>query len=140
MHYLDTSVVVAALTNEDRTPEIQAWLGEQPAGALAISDWLVTEFSSAMALKLRTGQLAEQHRSNAMSMFHELLATAFTVLPVTAADFRTAARFADQHLTGLRSGDALHLAVAAHHGATIVSLDRQLVSAATELAISAELL
>lgn len=59
--------------------------------------------------------------------------------PITRLDFRTAARFADQYATGLRAGDALHLAVAADHGVRIGALDRTLVSAAEALGVSAAL-
>jgi hypothetical protein len=41
----------------------------------------------------------------------------FTILHVSGLQFRTAARFADQHALGLRAGDALHLAICADHGA-----------------------
>jgi antitoxin (DNA-binding transcriptional repressor) of toxin-antitoxin stability system len=37
--YVDTSFLVAALTREPRTPEIQEWLAAPPAGQLAVSDW-----------------------------------------------------------------------------------------------------
>jgi hypothetical protein len=47
MLYLDTSVLVAALTNEAETEAIQRWLGQQTGDELAISDWVVTELSSA---------------------------------------------------------------------------------------------
>ena len=70
----------------------------------------------------------------------ELVEESFSVLPVSRLDFRTAARFADQHLTGLRSGGALHLAVAANHGAKVHALDRALVQAARALGVGAVLL
>ena len=59
-------------------------------------------------------------------MFNKLVAESFTVLGVTGGQFRTAAKFADQHMLGLRAGDALHLAIASEHGATVHTLDQWL--------------
>jgi predicted nucleic acid-binding protein len=139
MVYVDTSVLVAALTHESRTGEMQEWLAAQPVGGLAISDWVMTEFSAALSVKLRTGQLRSTERADVLSVFAELVEASFHVLPITRLDFRTAARFADQYVTGLRAGDALHLAVAADHGVRIGALDRTLVSAAEALGVSAAL-
>jgi uncharacterized protein len=55
MLYLDTPLLVAALTNEAETERMQHWLGRQPEDNLAISDWVTTEFSSALSIKLGTG-------------------------------------------------------------------------------------
>ncbi|MDZ7804364.1 MAG: type II toxin-antitoxin system VapC family toxin [Thiohalophilus sp.] len=57
MLYLDTSLLVSALTNESRTTEMQQWLAAQPPEQLTISDWVITEFSGALSLKLRNRQL-----------------------------------------------------------------------------------
>lgn len=118
--YLDTSVVVAALDNEARSAACQDWLAAQAPGTLQISDWTITEFSSAMALKLRTGQLQPEHRAECLATFAALVEDNLVVLPVTGNEFRIAARFVDQYDTGLRAGDALHLAVCARHGARMV--------------------
>lgn len=127
--YLETSVLFAALTAEADTGRVQAWLTAQDADDLAISDWLATEFSSALSTKLRTGQIETRHRARALAAFAQLCAESFAVLPVSGGQFRTAARFADQHVLGLRAGDALHLAICAEHGATLCTLDQHLADA-----------
>jgi predicted nucleic acid-binding protein len=138
--YLDTSVVVAVFTHEAETARMQRWLGDQDPELLAISDWVTAEFSSALSIKLRSGQIETQHRADALAMFTTMSAETFTVLPVSGAQFHTAARFADQHALGLRAGDALHLAICADHGATLCTLDRRLGEVGPALAVKTALL
>jgi hypothetical protein len=135
MLYLDTSLLVAALTNEAETERMQHWLGRQAEGELAISDWVTTEVSSALSIKLRTGQIGAAHRADALAMFTRLATDSFAVVPVSRLQFRTAARFVEQHALGLRAGDALHLAICSDHGATLCTLDRRLSDAASALGL-----
>ncbi len=138
--YVDTSVLVAALTNEVVTPRMQAWLAAQAPDSLSISAWVVTEFSAALSVKLRTKEFESSHRADALAVFAQLCDESFAVLGVSALDFRTAARFADQYALGLRAGDALHLAVCAEHGTTLCTLDRRLSEAGPALGVKTLLL
>ena len=140
MLYLDTSLLVAALTNEAETGRIQSWLGQQTEDDLAISDWVVTEFSSALSIKLRAGRIEPAHRAESLAVFTRLTTESFAVMPVSRLQFRTAARLANQHTLGLRAGDALHLAICADHGATLCTLDRRLDDAGSALGIKTMLL
>ena len=138
--YLDTSVLVSALTNEADTGAVQAWLSQQDPRNLTISDWVVTEFSSALSIKLRTGQLSAENRAAALATFTRLVTETLRILPVVRASFRTAARFADQPALNLRAGDALHLAICADQGATLCTLDRRLGEAAALAGVGSVLL
>lgn len=134
--YLDTSVVVSALTNEPASRRVKAWLDAQAPAELAISDWVVTEFSSALSIKLRNGKIDVLRRAAAFAAFASLTAESFIVLSVAPQQFRLAARFADQQLLGLRGGDALHLAICAHHGAALCTLDVRLAEAGPAVGVN----
>jgi predicted nucleic acid-binding protein len=138
--YLDTSILVSALTNEAETERMQAWLGEQTAGDLAISDWVIIEFSSALALKLRSRQIETAHRADALAAFARICSDSMLILQTSSLQFRMAARFLDQHALGLRAGDAFHLAICADHGATLCTLDHRLAEAGPALGVRTTLL
>lgn len=139
-YYLDTSLLVAALTNEVATVRVQTWLGGQAPEALLISEWVVTEFSSALSVKVRTGTVSAPHRAAALAMFTRMAAESFTVLPVATSHFRTAARYADDSALGVRAGDALHLAIAGQRGATLCTLDTRLAERGLAVGVNTLLL
>ena len=133
-------MLVAALTREASTAQVQSWLAEQPPESLIVSDWVVTEFSSALSVKLRSGQLTAKQRADALALFNALVEESFSCLDITQRDFHTAARYADQYQIALRAGDALHLAVAANHGTQLVTLDKGLSAAADAIGVSVQLM
>jgi predicted nucleic acid-binding protein len=53
MLYLDTSVLVPLFVAEPDSAAERDWFDDQLAQTLAISDWSITEFASAMGIKVR---------------------------------------------------------------------------------------
>ncbi len=130
---------MASLAREAATERVQTWLGRQEPGTLAISDWVVTEFASALSIKVRAGVLSIADRTRLAGAFDRLRTESLVVLAVTREHFAAAGQFAEQFSLGLRAADALHVAITAGHGATICTLDRRLAEAAKALGVSTAL-
>lgn len=71
--------------------------------------------------------------------FNRYVGESFVLIPVVAAHFRSAEMFANRYETGLRAGDALHLAVAASIGATVFTLDQTMATAGPMLGVPTRL-
>lgn len=111
MLYVDTSVLVALCTNEAKTMDVIRWY-ERCTDELASAAWCVTEFASTMALKQRTGQLTQEQAQAAWMQFERVCANDLQLLPVETLTLHKAAVLTMKSVTGLRAGDALHLACA----------------------------
>ena len=134
MLYFDTSFLVPLILIEPTSTRIQRFLSRQEAGELAISQWTRVEFSSLLARGVRMGALTRKEALFADTQFEMLVSESFIVLLPGAEDFELAKQFLQRYGTGLRAGDALHLAIAKNHGANaIYSLDKGLRGAGKKL-------
>jgi predicted nucleic acid-binding protein len=136
MIYLDTSVLVSAFLPEATSARVHAWLREHGEEALVISDWTRTEFASALALKVRRQELNNTQAAQVQALFIESADASFVQLEISRTDFRLAAQLCAQADSGLRAGDALHLAVTLQHGAQLLTLDKTLHAAAEQAGAS----
>ena len=128
--YLDTSVVVAAITNEPFTARAHAVLAVVDR-VFVVSDWTVTEVAAALSMKRRTGGLRPIDRELAQRVFRRLLSESLERERVMPADFERAAEMAERVEPAVRSGDSLHLAVVERLGVALCTFDRTMARAAT---------
>jgi len=123
MIYVDTSALVALIVKEPGSATVSAWYAAARS-ELVSAAWCVTEFGSALGLKQRTAQLDADQVQQAWQRFQRLVANDLRLLPVEPADFHRAALLTLDGASGIRAGDALHLACAERAGAKgIVTLD-----------------
>ena len=137
--YCDTSLIVAALTPEVATSRVRGWLNDQKADTLCLSGWVLTEVFSAVSLKVRSGALSIEDRASVLTDWVDMHRLHFREVAIPATAFERAGQFAGQPELALRSGDALHIAIAALNGLRMASLDPAMVSAAVRLGITADL-
>ena len=134
MIYLDTSFIAPLVLAEHHSDAVEALAMKVKPGQLTTGMWTQIELASLVARKLRMGELSLTDAEAIRSEFRQLLEESFKILLPTAADFTTAAQFLAMPKTGLRAGDAFHLAIAANHGAKkILTLDQGFIKAGKQL-------
>jgi hypothetical protein len=135
MLYLDTSIIVALHVHEPHTVRVVTWLKMRDPADLSISPWAAVEFASALALKVRTGQIDEGERTIAQASFRELLLPSLEVLAIESPDYHRATTMVEVDRHGLRAGDALHLAIAERHRRTVLTLDQGMATSGRALGL-----
>lgn len=130
MVYIDTSALVPAFIREPQSDAVLAWL-ESSQQRLAISEWSLTEFASALAIKIRTGQIGAALAEQAWDRFVEFAEKHCLVAVPNRAQFRRAAELAREAALDIRAGDAVHLAIAeAVQVDGLLSLDKAMLETA----------
>ena len=128
MIYLDTSAAVPLFVPEPASLAIETWF-ESCTEPLVSSDWIVAEFSSALSIKVRKGEISTRQAQVAWKDFDAFCKSGLRLVPVSRKAFAEAAWMARNAASGLRSGDALHLAMALEAGAAaIATVDETLAS------------
>lgn len=132
MIYADTSVLVAYYCPEPRSEKAEAFLmaHTQPV----ISTLTEVEFFSALSKKVREKGIGRKDGDRVIARFLAHVNNHYyTCLDVETQHFRLARDWIGMFKVGLRSLDAIHLAVASLNGLTLVTSDEQLFKSAKSM-------
>ena len=136
MIYLDTSAAIPMFVPEPASDAVDAWF-ESCDDPLISSDWILTEFASALAIKERRGEIGQKQAQTAWKDFESFCQSGLRLVPVSRQAFEHAARLARNVRSGLRSGDSLHLSMALEVGAaSVVTADATLEKNARSMGLA----
>jgi predicted nucleic acid-binding protein len=143
LYYLDTSFIGSVLRHDANSQLAQDWLDEHLEAELWASDWTRVEFAGAMARRARMGDITPEMSRTLFAAFLAAREYLFSMTePPTTDDYDYAAGAALRQETGLRPGDALHIAIARrlaqdHGDTTLVTFDVRLAQAAPDFGLPA---
>lgn len=138
MAYIDTSVLVAYYCPEERSEAAQRAVHD---GQPHISALTEVEFCSAVATKVRTGEMPATEADRVLAMFEQHVAAGgYRMLPLGPGQFSLARQWIGRRAVPLRTLDALHLAVAASASVPLVTADAVLARAAECFRVDCQLL
>jgi predicted nucleic acid-binding protein len=132
MLYLDTAVVLTLFVNEPTSRAVEDWLAARRQ-ALAFSDWGLTECASALALKLRRGEIDIEFAKRCFAAIATFVHESCEFIACAPHHQAEAQRLLSRFDLPLRAGDALHLAISQHAEATLVTYDKLLTSSANAI-------
>jgi uncharacterized protein len=136
MIYFDTNFIVPLVRHEPTSDRVAQFVATLPQDRLAISQWVRVEVTSVLGRLVRMGELDAAAATAADQRFEAIIGDSFAVLSPTTTDYGLAKNYLGRYAIGLRSGDALHLAIAVNNMAeTIYTLDRRLLAAGTALGL-----
>ncbi|HKH49110.1 MAG TPA: type II toxin-antitoxin system VapC family toxin [Thermoanaerobaculia bacterium] len=134
MIYADTSLLLPIYV-----PEVNSETANnvvKGAEELLISDLTVAEFLVGLARKVKLGTLPQELASQVRLAFEQHMAEGYLHrIPLASAHSEAAGQLAVQSPVMLRTLDALHLAVAVEHEATMATLDGRLSDAARAMGV-----
>ena len=133
--YLDASLLVALFVIDPASARAEAYLSTHPA-IIVVSDFGSAEYASAIARRVRIGDLSREEGQLALSHFDIWAARSALRQEITAADIGTAERILRRLDINLRTPDAIHIAIAERVDATLVTFDLGMAAGARALGVS----
>lgn len=124
--YVDTSLLLAAFSNEPSQPRALAVLQDSQWMQVCVSDWVLAEFACALHSKVLRGDTSTDVAHTIDQTIKRLLNEgAVQCLPVLREDYSAVQRVVAGINCLVRGADALHLAVARRCGMShFASLDK----------------
>lgn len=134
-------MLLSLLLGDSGYTDSERWLINQGDQTLWISHWVLLEVAGVIAICVRRGQLTAEQAQTIGSEFESFRQERLTLIEPRGTDFLQARQWLERclHLP-LRSGDALHLALAQRQQLTVVSADRALARCAESLGLPLQLM
>lgn len=136
--YADTCILLPLFFRDPSTEAALAWLEQAGKETIQISPWTRAEFASAAGIMARRGDISAQLHEEGLERFDRLVSTRLALEAVDTTDFERARNWIADYRSGLRAGDALHLAVCARLNARLCTADEALARAATEVEVAVQ--
>ncbi|HWB51715.1 MAG TPA: type II toxin-antitoxin system VapC family toxin [Stellaceae bacterium] len=131
--YLDTNAIIGLLTADPLTARVSALL-RQSAEPLIFSDFAAAEFSAVVGRKMRIGTITRRHALDALATLDQWSARVLRI-EIEAGDISRADSFLRRLDLPLLAPDAIHVAIVQRLGATLVTFDQRMASAARRLGL-----
>lgn len=136
--YADTCILLSLFFRDTGTRAALAWLEAAGNETITTSPWTGTEFASAAGIMARRGDITAELHHEGLVRFRRFVYTRLSMEPIISADFDRAAGWISEYHTGLRAGDALHLAVCARTNAQLCTADETLAHAASTVGVAVQ--
>lgn len=132
--YADASILVPLFV-EDPFAERALQFVELRRPAILVSDFAAAEFASALARRVRMRELSQDAARAAFDTFDAWAGYRGLRPQTTTADVAAAEAFLRRLDLNLRTPDALNIAIAKRHGATLATFDDRMADAAQALGL-----
>jgi len=133
--YADTCILLSLFFRDTGTQAALAWLEAAGRETILISPWTRTEFASAAGIMARRRDITTELHHEGLVRFARFVDARLAMEPVVSADFDRATGWISDCHTGLRAGDALHLAVCTRLNAQLCTADETLAEAASAVGV-----
>ncbi len=134
--YLDASVLVAFWIGGDSLNARASELLRGASGIVVLSDFAAAEFSSAVARRVRSGEIGTDQAWAGFADFDAWRSRATQRLEIVSSDVSVADAYLRRLDLNLRAPDAIHIAMADRIGATLATFDRRLGDCARNLGVA----